>query len=121
LRSSAATWQISGGSPQEMVTVQATVVSVNGQFFYVARLPFETRIVGTTNFGATTNVLGLRQVAPAAYRRRREHPHTEFPRRLALGRRHHPASIAANKIALLRLECFGTADTDVLARYLVES
>lgn len=31
-----------------------------------------------------------------------------------------PPNIAANKLALLRLECFGTADGDVLARYLVE-
>ena len=31
-----------------------------------------------------------------------------------------PANLAANKLALLRLECFGTADGDVLARYLVE-
>ena len=32
-----------------------------------------------------------------------------------------PANIAANKIALLRLECFGTLEADVMAHYLVES
>ena len=31
-----------------------------------------------------------------------------------------PASLAANKVALLRLSCFGGADPDVIAHYLVE-
>lgn len=31
-----------------------------------------------------------------------------------------PASIAANKVALLELDCFGTAESDVLARYTVQ-
>jgi len=31
-----------------------------------------------------------------------------------------PANIAANKIALLRLECFGTVEAGVMAHYLVE-
>ncbi len=31
-----------------------------------------------------------------------------------------PVNIAANKVALLWLSCFGGADTDVIARYLVE-
>ena len=31
-----------------------------------------------------------------------------------------PANIAANKLALLRLECFGTVEASVVARYLVE-
>lgn len=31
-----------------------------------------------------------------------------------------PASIAANKRALLKLTCYGTADTDIVAEYLVE-
>ena len=31
-----------------------------------------------------------------------------------------PASLASNKTALLTLECFGTTDADVVARYLVE-
>jgi hypothetical protein len=31
-----------------------------------------------------------------------------------------PANIAANKVALLRLECFGTTDADIVARFLVE-
>lgn len=50
------------------MTVQATVVVVNGQFFYVARLPFETRSAGPTNLGQTPNVLGLTQT-PTAYAR----------------------------------------------------
>jgi hypothetical protein len=32
-----------------------------------------------------------------------------------------PANIAANKVALLRLECFGTVEASVMAHYLVES
>jgi hypothetical protein len=32
-----------------------------------------------------------------------------------------PVSIAADKTALLRLYCYGTADTDVVARYEVQS
>ena len=31
-----------------------------------------------------------------------------------------PANLAANKVALLRLQCFGSAEADVVARYLVE-
>jgi hypothetical protein len=31
-----------------------------------------------------------------------------------------PANIAANKLALLQLRCYGGADSDVVARYLVE-
>lgn len=31
-----------------------------------------------------------------------------------------PASIAASKVARLELDCFGTAESDVLARYVVE-
>ena len=31
-----------------------------------------------------------------------------------------PVNIAANKRALLRLECFGTVEASVLAHYLVE-
>ena len=31
-----------------------------------------------------------------------------------------PANIAANKVGLLRLRCYGLADADVVARYLVE-
>ncbi len=32
-----------------------------------------------------------------------------------------PANLAANKLALLKLECFGTAETDVIAEYRVET
>ncbi len=39
LPQTAVTWQISRGP--HLVTVPATVVLVNGQFFHVARVPFE--------------------------------------------------------------------------------
>lgn len=65
---STVTWQVSGGTPEEVARVQSTIVAVNGQCFYIARVPFETRSVGTLNFGATSNVLGLTQ-KPTAYNR----------------------------------------------------
>ena len=52
----AVTWQISSGP--DLVTVPATVVVVNGQFFHVARVAFETRFAGSTNVGRTPNVPG---------------------------------------------------------------
>jgi hypothetical protein len=55
----AVTWQISGGNPVALATVQAMVVAVNGQFFYVARVPFETRPAGAASLGPTPNLLGL--------------------------------------------------------------
>jgi hypothetical protein len=65
---STVTWQISGGTPADLVTVTSTVVVVNGQSFHVARVPFETRSVGNTNFGRTPNLLGLSKT-PATYAR----------------------------------------------------
>ena len=62
----AVTWQISSGL--DLVTVPATVVVVNGQFFHLARVPFETRSVGSTNFGQTPNVLAL-TATPSTYTR----------------------------------------------------
>jgi len=56
---SAVTWQISGGTPTDLATVQAAVVSMNGQDFYVARVAFENRPSGSTSVGRTANVLGL--------------------------------------------------------------
>jgi hypothetical protein len=60
-------WQISSGP--DLVTVPATVaclrrdfarqVVVNGPFFHVARLTFETRPVCPANFGRTHNLLAL--------------------------------------------------------------
>jgi hypothetical protein len=32
---------------------------VNGQFFYIARIPFETRFAGNLTFSPTTNTLPL--------------------------------------------------------------
>lgn len=62
----AITWQISGGS--DLVTVNSTVVVVNGQSFHVARVPFETRAAGNTNFGRTPNLVGLSRT-PVTYAR----------------------------------------------------
>jgi hypothetical protein len=59
-------WQIS--SPSEGVTINATIVVVNGQPFFVARVPFESRTVGTQNFSKTPGVLGL-TTSPTTYNR----------------------------------------------------
>ena len=59
LPNTAVTWQISGGTPAESVTVPATLVAVNGQFFHVALVPFETRTVGALNIGASSNAFAL--------------------------------------------------------------
>lgn len=53
-------WRIA--APSGAVTVNSTLVTVNGQGFYVARVPFETRSLGGTPFfAATPNTLELVQ------------------------------------------------------------
>lgn len=59
LTSGIVTWQVSGGSPTEAVTLSATLVGVNGQFFYVARVPFETRSLSGITLTKTQNTLAL--------------------------------------------------------------
>ena len=49
LLNTAVTWQISGGTPAESGTVPAALIAVNGQFFLMARVPFETRSAGSAN------------------------------------------------------------------------
>ena len=52
------TWNVSAGT--NSVTIPATVVGVNGQVFYVAKVPFETRsLPGGPNFAPTPNTLEL--------------------------------------------------------------
>ena len=50
-------WQISAGA--DAVTLTATLVSVNGSLFQVARVPFETRSAAALNFTRTPGTLGL--------------------------------------------------------------
>ncbi len=51
-------WRISGGASS--VTVAATTVSINGQLFYLALVPFETRSIGgLPAFTAGSNTLEL--------------------------------------------------------------
>ena len=51
-------WTVSAGA--NSVTIPATVVGVNGQVFYIARMPFETRsIPGGPTFAPTPNTLEL--------------------------------------------------------------
>jgi hypothetical protein len=51
-------WTVSGNGSN--VFVSGTIVNVNGQFFYIARVPFETRSLGGSPiFSATPNTLEL--------------------------------------------------------------
>jgi len=49
LPNTAVTWQDLGGTQAESVSVPATPVAMNGQFFQVDRVPFETRSAGSAN------------------------------------------------------------------------
>jgi hypothetical protein len=60
-------WQISAGSSS--VSVTPASVNVNGQYFYIATVPFETRSIGGTAIGAATpNTFALNS-SPAIYTR----------------------------------------------------
>src|SRR5947209_722575 len=48
-------WIISGGGSS--VTVNSTIANVNGQYFYIARIPFETRSVSGGTFTPAPNTL----------------------------------------------------------------
>ena len=57
LTSGGVNWTVVGGGSS--ASVSSTIASVNGQFFYVARLPFETRFAGNLTFSPATNTLPL--------------------------------------------------------------
>ena len=50
-------WSVSGGGSS--TTVPSFLVNVNGQYFYIARVPFETRSVSGEAFTPTPNTLPL--------------------------------------------------------------
>lgn len=50
-------WQVSGGG--SVATVSTATANVNGAYFYIAQIPFETRSVSGGNFPAATNTLPL--------------------------------------------------------------
>jgi hypothetical protein len=50
-------WRTSGGGSS--VTVTSVVASLNGQYFHITRLPFETRYVSGQALGITPNTLPL--------------------------------------------------------------
>lgn len=60
------TWTVSGAG--STASVSSTIASVNGQFFYVARIPFETRFAGALTFPSTPNTLPL-TATPATFTR----------------------------------------------------
>jgi hypothetical protein len=51
------TWQITNQT--DSVSVTASIIGVNSQFFYIAFIPMETRTAGGQTFPASTNSLGL--------------------------------------------------------------
>jgi hypothetical protein len=54
------TWLITNQT--DSVSITATIIAVNTQFFYIAYVPLETRIAGSQIFPAATNTLGLTSV-----------------------------------------------------------
>ena len=64
--SAVVTWLVTGNNSSSAVT--STIIGVNGQYFYLARIPFETRQLAGTTFGATSNFLAL-NAAGASYTR----------------------------------------------------
>jgi hypothetical protein len=66
LASGSIKWTVTGNSSSS--SVSSMIVGVNGQFFYIARLPFETRQLGTTSFATTENTLAF-TAAGATYAR----------------------------------------------------
>ena len=50
-------WSVNGNASSAVVN--ATVVSINGQYFYVARLPFETRQLGGMTLAPGSNTLAF--------------------------------------------------------------
>jgi hypothetical protein len=57
LVSGSVTWTVSHNGSSAVIS--GTIIGVNGQFFYIARLPFETRHIGLITFTATSNTLEL--------------------------------------------------------------
>ena len=60
------TWQITNQT--DSVSVTASIIGVNTQFFYIAFIPMETRTAGGQTFTASTNTLGL-PTTPTTYTR----------------------------------------------------
>jgi len=48
-------WTITGNNSTS--AIPTTVIGVNGQYFYIAKVPFETRHIGSDTFSATPNTL----------------------------------------------------------------
>ncbi|MDA1277861.1 MAG: hypothetical protein O2960_28015 [Verrucomicrobia bacterium] len=57
VQANTAAFQVTGNN--DTVNVAVTLVSINGQSFYVAQVPFETRAVGVQTFQKTLNTVAL--------------------------------------------------------------
>lgn len=56
-------WSVTGGGSS--ATVNSTIANVNGQYFYIAQIPFETRSVSGGTFTPTPNTLPLTDATTA--------------------------------------------------------
>lgn len=66
LTAASVSWTITGNNSTS--SIPCTIVAVNNQFFYLTKVPFETRHLGSVNFTATTNVIAFNP-APINYTR----------------------------------------------------
>ncbi len=66
LTSGGVAWTVVGAASS--TSASTTIASVNGQYFYVARIPFETRFAGNLTFAPSTNTLPL-TAAPTNFTR----------------------------------------------------
>ncbi len=66
LTSGGVNWLVVGAASS--ASASSTIASVNGQFFYVARIPFETRSAGNLTFTPSPNTLPL-TAAPSNFTR----------------------------------------------------
>ncbi len=93
-------WQVAGGG--DGITVNSTIVVVNGAVYQVTRIPFETRSVGSANFTRTPGTIGL-SATPTTYQR-------------AVTANGLPATILDSTRNTLGSFAFGLADRGVVER-----
>ena len=96
-------WQVSGGT--DSATINATLVNVNGQPFFVARVPFETRSAGGVNFTRTPGTFELKTAS------------TTYNRSAACDGQ--PATIMSSSLNTIGTFTFSAADRGVVERVVL--
>lgn len=56
-------WSVAAAGGGPTATINATIINVSGQYFYIARVLFETRSIGTQVLTATPNTMPLTDAA----------------------------------------------------------